>query len=191
MTVYTSGEPVKLFLPAIGGIKNDTDGEPMAELIRTWIMGLTAAAFLTSIAMTLTPKGRPRAVVSLVAGLVTIVALVAPILEFDYEAYARNLEGFEHTLEARTAEWDAAGEDLTSRIIIERSQAYIWDKAESLGLVVRIEVATARNEAGWEFPDRVWISGDYTDSQQRALSEFLAEVFGISAERQYWSEADE
>jgi len=142
--------------------------------------------------MTLTPKGRPRAVVGLVAGLVTVVALIAPILEFDYEAYARNMEDFEHNLEVRAERWEVVGEDLTSRIIIERSQAYIWDKAESLGLGnLDIEVATAHTEAGWIFPDRVWISGDYTTNQQRALSAFLVEVFGIPAERQYWSEADE
>ncbi|MCL2562718.1 MAG: hypothetical protein FWE08_01605 [Oscillospiraceae bacterium] len=164
----------------------------MANLIRTWILGLTAAAFLAAVAMTLTPKGRPRAVVGLVTGLVTIAALIAPILDFDYEAYARNVEHFELSLEARNAEWEAHQEELTSRIIIERSEAYIWDKAESLGLVgMDIEVAVAHNEAGWMFPDRVWITGEYTTAQQSALSEFLAGTFGIPAERQYWSNADE
>ena len=163
----------------------------MTELVRTWVMGLTAAAFLASIAMTLTPRGRPRAVVGLVAGLVTVVALIAPILEFDYVSYAGNREGLALDLEMRNEEWALRQEALTSRIIIERSEAYIWDKAESLGLVgLDIGVAVARDEAGWIRPDRVWISGVYTAAQQSALSEFLAETFGISAERQYWSGTD-
>jgi len=162
------------------------------ELIRIWVLGLTGAAFLAAIAMTLTPKGRPRSVVGLVAGLVTVVALIAPILEFDYAAFAQNVSGFEVSLEARTEEWELQQERLTSLIIRERSEAYILDKAESLGLVgLDIEVATARSPDGWHYPYRVWVSGTYTSSQQRALSEFLAGTFGIPAERQYWSEPNE
>jgi len=164
----------------------------MTELIRTWILGLTAAAFLAAIAMALTPKGRPRAVVGLVTGLVTVLALIAPILEFDYAAYAQNVSAFEVSLEARNEAWEASQDNMTSLIIRERSEAYILDKAENLGLVgLDVEVATSRNAAGWHYPDRVWIVGEVSASQRSALSEFLAGTFGIPAERQYWSETDE
>jgi len=164
----------------------------MTELVRVWVLGLTGAAFLAAIAMTLTPKGRPRAVVGLVTGMVTIVALIAPILEFDYAAYGRNVGEFEASLEVRAREWEDARERLTSRIISERSEAYILDKAESLGLVgLDVEVATARDESGWLFPDRVWLTGHYSVEQRNALSEFLAGTLGIPAERQYWSESYE
>jgi len=164
----------------------------MTEFIRNWIMGLTAAAFLTAIAMTLTPKGRVRAVVGLVAGLVTVVALIAPIIEFDYEVYAGNIEGFELSLQTRSEAWEVSQERLTSLIIRERSETYILDKAESLGLVdIEVEVATSRNAAGWIYPQRVWITGNVSASQRSVLSEFLAGTFGIPAERQYWSGANE
>jgi len=164
----------------------------MTELIRTWILGLTAAAFLTTIAMTLTPKGRPRSVVGLLSGLVTIVALIAPITEFDFGAYASNLENFEIQLEEKRIAMEAEQERLTSLIIREQSEAYIWDKAESLGLGhLAIEVATAQGEGGWMFPYRVWISGEVSLEERLILSDFLAGTFGIPAERQYWSESDE
>ena len=163
----------------------------MTELIRAWIMGLTGAAFLGAIAMLLAPRGRVRAVVGLVSGLVAVVALIAPVLEFDYGAYARNVREFEVSLELRTREWEEAQERLTSLIIRERSEAYILDKAESLGLVgLDVEVATSRDRGGWIYPYRVWLSGAYSASQRSALSEFLAGTFGIPAERQYWSGRD-
>ena len=159
----------------------------MTELIRSWILGLTGAAFLAAIAMSLTPKGRPRAVVGLVTGLVTIVALIAPVLEFDYAAYARHVEHFEVSLEARNQEWELTQERLTSRIIRERSEAYILDKAERLGLVgLDIEVATARSADGWLYPDRVWITGEISAAQQRELSAFLTKTFGIPTDSQFW-----
>ncbi|MCL2843062.1 MAG: hypothetical protein FWE28_06280 [Oscillospiraceae bacterium] len=164
----------------------------MPELIRTWLLGLTAAAFLTTIAMTLTPKGRPRAVVGLVSGLVTIVALIAPIVEFDFHAYARDTSGFEAQLEAQLEEMEAAQERLTSLLISQRSQAYIWDKAERLGLGhLTVEVATTQGADGWPVPDRVWVVGAVSPGDRQILSEFLTDTFGIPVNRQYWSESDE
>lgn len=164
----------------------------MTDLIRTWILGLTAVAFLTAIAMTLTPKGRARAVVGLVSGLVTIVALIAPIAEFDFNAYAQNFGGFEAQMETRIEEMEAAQERLTSLLISQRSQAYIWDKAERLGLGhLAVEVATTLGADGWPVPDRVWIVGAVSPGDRQILSEFLTDTFGIPVNRQYWSESDE
>jgi len=163
----------------------------MAELIRNWILGLTGAAFLTAIAMSLAPRGRVRAVTGLVAGLVTIVALISPILEFDYTAHVGNTAHFEQSLDLRMQEMEAAQERLQARIISERSAAYIWDKAESVGLVdLYIQVETARHPEGFLYPYKVWLEGVPTEEQRRTVEAYLTEVFGIPVERQIWSVAD-
>ena len=163
----------------------------MTELLRNWILGLTAAAFLTAIAMALTPKGRARAATGLTAGLVTIVALLAPLMEFDYFAYAGNVEEFELSLDIRVQEMEAAQERLRARIISERIEAYILDKAESVGLSdLYIRVETARQPDGWHYPYAARLYGTYTAEQRRTLETYLAETFGIPRERQIWSVAD-
>jgi len=164
----------------------------MTELIRAWLMGLTAAALINAVAMSLAPKGKQRAVVGLTCGLVTVIALVAPILDFDYEAYAFHMGEAEPVLERRLEEMEQAQERLTQAIIRERSEAYILDKANFLdiaGLAVAVE--TAISAYGVVYPYRVWLRGEITEEQRRALEHFLVGTFGIPAERQHWSVTDE
>ena len=161
----------------------------MTELIRTWIMGLTAAAFLTSLAMTLTPKGRTRAVVSLVCGLVTIIALVAPLMEFDPESEFANARGFEAPSDTRMEALALEQERLTRLIISERIGTYILDKAENLGLVdLTVQVETISTEGGDFLPAEIWVAGTYSAEQRRTLSEFVTRTFGIPPEKQHWSD---
>ena len=63
----------------------------MTELIRTWILGVAGAAVLTGLALCLTPKGRVHSVLRLVCGAVMVIALVAPVLRFDFSSYAMDL----------------------------------------------------------------------------------------------------
>ena len=163
----------------------------MTELIRSWILGLTGAAFLTAIAMAITPKGRARAVTGLVAGLITIVVLIAPVLEIDPLIYTQSFEDFTSTMESRIVEMEEAQERLQARIISQRSASYILDKAESVGLVdLDIQVETERHPDGWLYPYAVFLHGRYTEEQKSTLEAYLAGTFGIPPERQIWSVAD-
>ena len=163
----------------------------MTELVRNWVLGLTAASFLTAIAMALTPKGRGRAATALVSGLVTIIVLVAPILEFDYHGFSQNILSFESSLELRAEEMEAVQESLQARIISERSATYILDKAKALGLAdLEVEVATKVEAESFPTPYIVFLTGSYTEEQRRTLEAYLDGTFGIPAQRQIWSVAD-
>ena len=163
----------------------------MTELVRNWVLGLTGTSFLTAIAMALTPKGRVRAMTGLVAGLVTIVALISPVLDFDYLAYTDHLSGFEVSLDLRIDEMQASQERLQARLISERSATYILDKAESVGLV-DLDVTVQMNPLadGTFYPYAVFLYGVYTEEQRRTLEAYLSGTFGIPLERQIWSVAD-
>ena len=163
----------------------------MTELIRNWVLGITAAAFITAIAMAITPKGRTRAAVALVAGLVTIVVLIAPILEFDYAAHSLHFADFQASLDLRHEEMEAASKSLQARIISERSLAYILDKAESVGLLgLDIRIQTKTGLDGFIVPYSIYLTGVYDEEQRRTLEAYLSGTFGIPVERQIWSVAD-
>ena len=159
----------------------------MGTLIQTWILGLVGASFLGAIALTVCPKGRVRAVVSLLAGLVTLIALVAPVLEFDFEAYAENLSFAEVQLDDRLEEVLREQERLQSLIISEQSRTYIWDKAQSIGLGdMEIHVETRRSPLGETYPYRVRLIGSYTPEQRVQLETYIGHTFGITTDRQGW-----
>jgi len=116
---------------------------------------------------------------------------VAPVLDFDYDAYALHLGGPDITWEERVMEMELLQERLQDGIIRERSEAYILDKANFLDmgdLTVRVE--TARSSYGVIYPYEVWLTGTYTEAQRREMEAFLAATFGISAPRQHWSVAN-
>ena len=164
----------------------------MTEFIRSWVMGLVSVAFINAIAMSLAPKGKSRAVVGLTCGLVTVVALIAPILDFDYEAHALHIAGPETTWDDWVDEMAIEQERLTNLIIRERSEAYILDKANSLDIAdLTVRVDTITSSYGVIYPYEVWLTGAYTQEQRQKLGDFLTGIFGIPAQRQYWSVAHE
>ena len=159
----------------------------MSQLIQTWILGLVAASFLGAIALSVCPKGRVRAVLSLLAGLITLLALIAPILEFDFEAYAQNLAFQEVQLDNRMEEIAREQERLQSLIISEQSRTYIWDKAQSIGLShMEIHVETRRSSIGEIYPYRVRFIGVFSEEQRMEMTDYVSRTFGISGERQQW-----
>ena len=91
---------------------------------------------------------------------------------FDREA----VEALKETL---NAEQDSALSDS----IAAQTQAYIEDKASSLGLSVRAEVQTALRD-GVPFPDSVTLYGE----NSAALGAYIVQELGIAEENQLWIE---
>ena len=72
----------------------------MTEALRSWIVGIAGAAMVTAVAMTVTPDGRVKKVVSLVCGLMTVVALIRPIVGFDYGSFSGYLAQYKTEAQA-------------------------------------------------------------------------------------------
>jgi len=163
----------------------------VTELIRGWVLGLTAASFITAIAMTIAPKGRTRAATALVSGLVTIVVLIAPILDFDHTVPMQDFTESEVSFTLAAEEMQNVSKSLQARIISERSMAYILDKAESVGLPnLDIRIQTKAGADGFVVPYAIYLTGDYTIEQRRTLEAYLVGTFGIPIQRQTWSVTD-
>ena len=126
--------------------------------LRSWLLSVTACAVLVSIAQQLTYGG----------------AFDLP--ELDGGHYREAVEALKETL---NAEQDSALGDS----IAARTQAYIEDKASSLGLSVRAEVQTALRD-GVPFPDSVTLYGE----NSAALGAYIVQELGIAEENQLWIE---
>ena len=66
-------------------------------LLRTWLLGLTGAALLSSLAVALTPRGAVRGIVGALCGVLMAVALFHPLLDFPYTDYAVHLYRYRST----------------------------------------------------------------------------------------------
>lgn len=164
----------------------------MTELIRSWVIGITAMSLITSVVMAITPSGKVRKTISLICGMAMIVVLISPVLDFDYDSLSQYVKEYDYSTEELENNLDKENERLAKAIIEEKSSAYILDKAESVGgqdAHVSVE-AKLDNEGSWN-PWEVTIGGDYTSEQQSEIKSTIEEDLGIPVERQYWSTDDE
>ena len=147
--------------------------------LRSWLLSVTACAVLVSIVQQLTDGGTMKKIVRFVGGMVLLrplLSLTFDLPELDGGHYREAVEALKQTL---NAEQDSALSDS----IAAQTQAYIEDKASSLGLSVRAEVQTALRD-GVPFPDSVTLYGE----NSAALGAYIVQELGIAEENQLWIE---
>jgi len=159
----------------------------MTEQIRHWITGVAVTSMISGIALALTPTGKVKKVVELVTGTAVILALIAPVTEFDFSGYSMGLAEYRNNLAAFESGIEEVNNRLSRTIIEEECGAYILDKAQVFGLdISSVRVTVKWGDEGWWYPHEVYIK----TKQQTVLPE-LARVIeadlGIPEVRQYWS----
>lgn len=155
--------------------------------MRSWLLGIVLTSLAGGLARQLAPPGREQAMVRLVAGLLLATAILRPLAGGRWDAEALlpempDLRAGEQAAAYQKNQWDAL-----SAIIAEKTRAYIWDKANQLGLACEVEVSVAAGEGGVPLPDRAVIYGPYSGELARCIEEEV----GIPAEKLIWLEDEE
>lgn len=164
----------------------------MTEALRSWIIGLAGAAMVTAIAMTVTPEGKVKKVVSLICGLLTIVALIKPIAGFDYTGFSKNLALYQKNAESFSSKVDSANEKLTRRIIEDRCATYILDKGKSLGISdLEVAVTASWSKDGYWYPSGASLKTAADKEKRDKLSQSIEAELGIPPKELIWSMRDE
>lgn len=147
--------------------------------LRSWLLSVTACAVLVSIVQQLTDGGTMKKIVHFVGGMVLMLAMLRPLLSLTFDLPELDGGHYREAVETLNAEQDSALGDS----IAAQTQAYIEDKASSLGLSVRAEVQTALRD-GVPFPDSVTLYGE----NSAALGAYIVQELGIAEENQLWIE---
>lgn len=164
----------------------------MIELIKNWLLGVTCAAMVVSLAEGLTPPGTVRKIGRLTGGLVLLLAILQPILRVDSGTMAQSLAEYRAAMSNYSVELEETDLELMKGIIAEQSGAYILDKAMGLGITCTVEVRTEPGEGAYPVPWSVTVRGNLSPEQQTALTRQIEADFAIPAERQsYQSETGE
>lgn len=158
------------------------------ELLRTWVLGLAGAAVFCAVCTEMTPEGKVKGVQKMVCGIVMTIALMSPLLGFDFGSYSLNLSKYRQAAQEISASAEEISDSLSRTFIEERCAAYILDKARISGLEISEAKVTVRwsGEGVW-YPVEAEIRGEY----DRSLSEKIEEKLGINAENQHWNENED
>lgn len=156
--------------------------------MKQWMLGIVLTAFAGGLARQLAPKGREEALVRLVSGLLLTLVILQPLgrLWGGAERWEPALEagGFARQSREQAACYQKKQQQALANIIAEKCEAYIWDKADQLGLACRVTVTTAEGDSGIPLPDTVTVRGPYSE----ALAACIEEEVGIPAENVIWLE---
>lgn len=154
------------------------------EALRSWLIGIAAAAVAAALADSLTPDGAVKKIGKLAGGLVLVIAVVKPLIGLDYGAMAGALAKYQFASEGYSAALEAENERLVKLIIAERAGAYIQDKAAQLGAVCTVEVTCGVNDEGDPYPAQAAVWGELTQEQISILTRTVEADLAIPAQCQ-------
>ncbi len=153
------------------------------EALRQWLLGVVACALLVSIAEQLCPEGRERGMVRFTGGLLLLLAMLRPLSGFAPPEAMQGAAEYREALAALEPELETARENALTAGIASALNAYIEDKAGSLGADVRAEAAVEAAD-GVPLVRGVTLHGAYCGT----LSAWLTSELGIAKEKQIWIE---
>ena len=160
----------------------------MTELLRSWILSLAGTALVCAAALRLTPEGRVKPVVRLLCGVCMAAALLSPLVGTALDTYPLELARYRARGAAIAGEGTAIRAGLDRDIIERETEAYILDKARSMGVpLTAVRVALRWSAEGVWLPEGAELTGPYS----AALARLIEAELGIPQTAQNWSEHEE
>jgi len=151
----------------------------MMEVVRGYLLRLTAGAFLSAGLLALIPKGTSKKAAAVLCGLVMLLLALTPLAQLDYDALSEAISRLELEKEEARTGIEIRNQELVARIIS-------LDKAASLGLTVTVELEM-ETRAATPYPKAVTIHGEATPAQKQQLQQYLEQTFAIPVQRQVWT----
>lgn len=152
------------------------------DAIRDYLISITAAAIITGLATVLTKNsGSISSIIKLLAGLFMTVTILSPIMHLPLSSFQLYLDEISYDGDHASLAGKNAADEEIEKIIIERTQAYILDKADDFGAGLEVEVLVKDL-----IPCSVKITGPISPLAKSQLSRYIAENLGIPLEEQNW-----
>lgn len=153
------------------------------EAIREYLLSVIAAAILSGIAVSLLgKKGTIGATVKLLSGVVMILTVAGPLADIRLDGQLALFS--ELTDDAYVASGENSAREAMAEIIKAKTEAYILDKAEELGVTLSVTVSLSQEQI--PTPSAVILTGNVSPYAKQSLAQMLVEDLGISTEAQTW-----
>ncbi len=153
--------------------------------IRQYLLSVISAALLCAILDgILGKKGTLGAVTKLVCGIFMMLTIVGPWANIRLDGFLDTVDGLSLDGEMVSAQASAEARESMAAVIKEQTEAYILDKAKSMGVQLTVEVSLDGSDV--PLPVGVTISGSISPYGKRKLTEIISQDLGIEAEEQIW-----
>ena len=157
----------------------------MTEGIRSYLLSVSAAAVLLALVQSVLPKNAVRRVAAFSGGLLLMLAVLSPLVQIKAYELEQMLGQLHPDTKAVQQQAETAVRESLEVLIKQKCEAYILDKAEQLGLTLRVEVNLS-DDGEYPEPEQVVLIGSASSLQQQTLRDIIADDLGIPYERQEW-----
>ena len=153
--------------------------------IKQYIISVTAAAIFCAIIKGLLNKKDPAsAIIQLLSGLLLAYTVIAPWTKINIT----DISVFYSSISASAEQFVESGTGYvyseTASIIKEKSEAYILDKAASMGLDIQVEIILGSTDP--PLPESAIITGSVSPYAKERLQVCFQDDLGIPKENLLW-----
>ena len=157
----------------------------MIDGIREYVLSIIAASIICSvIKSTVGTKTGYGKVTSLICGVFLACTFLSPLIDFeiyDWTVFPVNIKTDAQDIASQA--FDESRSQLRT-IITEETEAYILEKAASIGADIHVEVLLHDEEP---IPVGVVINGNIAPYNKTVLSQYMADTLAITEDAQIWN----
>lgn len=156
------------------------------DWVKEYILNIVAVGMITAICITLVQKNTSAGmIIKMLGGIFLVITLISPLVKIRFDDLSSLWEQVSAEGNVLAKEGSNSTQEALSTVIKEDLEAYILDKADELGLTLRITVQMDQHNA--VMPQTVKLQGAASPYQKRLLSAFMEEELGITEAQQEWN----
>lgn len=153
--------------------------------MKNYIMSIVLSGIVCAIAGSMLDKKTATGkLTNILTGILMCVTLLTPLTKISFQNITNYFNDLSWEAETYSKDGKNTAQAKIYTIIKTQTEAYILDKAKSMGLDVAVEVELDDNDS---VPCGVMITGEVSPYVKRVLETYLEETLGIAKENQRWT----
>ena len=149
--------------------------------IKLWMVRLVVCGFLLSVCDSLLPKGKFQTIARIIGGLTMIIVIFQLNFQGNFEGIGNLYEHYEEIIEENTEIYQTEKNEELMALIAEKTEAYIEEKAASLGVECHAKVECEMKE-NVPFPAKIVVDIPYSSE----ISKQIEDDLNIKRSDQFW-----
>ena len=156
------------------------------EGIRAYILSVVASALICGSIKVLFHKSSASAsLINTICGIYMAFIMIAPLQKIDFTSYVTYFSGFTEEAKQAVINGEEIADEEQRTYIIKQIEAYILEKAISLG--AEISVFVTLSDSSPPKPMQITVKGAVSPYVKKVLKNYLTEQLGIPEEAQFWT----
>ncbi len=152
--------------------------------IRQYLLTIICAAILCAITLRICEKNSAHnSILKLLTGIFLSITVISPLTNIKISDITYSLTDYNIDAEQVVAQSNSNVNSQLRGIITQKAEAYILDKATSLGVAMEVEVILSKDE---NTPQSVVIQADISPYAKSQMQQIITEDLGIPKEKQVW-----